>query len=206
MDRLFAIMLLAGAGASCFAPAPAAAQTAPAASAAAPVEAFHAALIRAMKAGPKAGLAGRRQILEAPIRAAFDLPGMAQLMVGPRWASIAAADQQAIIAAFSEWTITTYASQFSSHGGEQFRMLGEGDGGRATQLVRTQLVLPRDAPVAFNYRMRQGADGQWRVIDILLDGTVSQISQRRAEFAAVLAQGGAPALIRALQARTAALK
>jgi phospholipid transport system substrate-binding protein len=165
-----------------------------------PVEGFHAALITAMKGGAKLGFAGRREGLAAPVRAAFDLPGMAQLMVGPRWASLTPADRQAIIDAFAN-----YASQFKAFGGERFATLGTGEAGRGTVLVRTQLVLPKDEPVAFTYRLRQGADGQWRVIDILLDGTVSQISQRRAEFAAIFAQGGAPALIKAIRDRTARL-
>jgi phospholipid transport system substrate-binding protein len=41
---------------------------------------------------------------------------------------------------------------------------------------------------------------EWRVIDILLDGSISQLSVYRSDFAATLKTGGAPALIKKINA------
>jgi phospholipid transport system substrate-binding protein len=37
--------------------------------------------------------------------------------------------------------------------------------------------------------------GSWKVIDVFLEGYVSELAMRRSDFAATLAGGGAPALV-----------
>jgi len=70
--------------------------------------------------------------------------------------------------------------------------------------VRTQLVRPREEPVALNYLLRDFG-GSWRVVDIYLSGTVSELASRRAEFTTLLRDGGAPRLEAELKRRTETL-
>jgi phospholipid transport system substrate-binding protein len=64
--------------------------------------------------------------------------------------------------------------------------------------VKTALVA-KDQTVSFIYRMRQfGSD--WKVIDILLDGSISQLSVYRSDFSATLKTGGAQALVKKINA------
>ena len=72
------------------------------------------------------------------------------------------------------------------------------------RLVRTQLVRPRDEPVALNYLMRDFG-GAWRVVDVYLSGTVSELASRRAEFTTLLREGGAARLEAELRRRTETL-
>jgi phospholipid transport system substrate-binding protein len=44
-----------------------------------------------------------------------------------------------------------------------------------------------------------------RVIDVYLNGTISDLATRRDEFASIIASGGADGLIKRLQDRTQAL-
>ena len=53
--------------------------------------------------------------------------------------------------------------------------------------------------------MRQDAAGAWKVIDVYLSGTISELATRRSEFAAVLQRDGADGLVHLLEQRTAAL-
>ena len=53
--------------------------------------------------------------------------------------------------------------------------------------------MPKGAPVALSYRMRESA-GAWRIIDVYF-GAISQLTTRRSDFAAPLAAGGAKGLI-----------
>ncbi|MBM3584685.1 MAG: hypothetical protein FJX36_09755 [Alphaproteobacteria bacterium] len=55
-------------------------------------------------------------------------------------------------------------------------------------------------PVALDYRLRQGEDG-WRVIDVYLTGTISELATRRAEFATVFRDQGLEGLIAVLEAK-----
>ena len=53
--------------------------------------------------------------------------------------------------------------------------------------------------------MRQEPGG-WKVIDIYLSGTVSELAARRSEFVAVLQRNGAEGLVQLIEQRTAALR
>jgi phospholipid transport system substrate-binding protein len=45
--------------------------------------------------------------------------------------------------------------------------------------------------------MRNTGNG-WKIIDVYLNGTISELASRRAEFGAILRSGGANALVSAL--------
>ena len=51
-----------------------------------------------------------------------------------------------------------------------------------------------------NYLLRDG-----RIVDIYLTGTISELASRRAEFTALLREGGPEQLVADLRRRTAAL-
>jgi phospholipid transport system substrate-binding protein len=168
------------------------------------VERLHAALIEVMKDAKALGYEGRRQRLDPVIRAAYDLPLMTEIVMGPAWKSLSQNDRSAVVAAFSEWTIANYASRFDGWDGEAFVTGDAADGGRGTIVVHTKLTSQKDEPVALDYRLRKGDDG-WRIIDIYADSAISELATRRSEFASVLSQGGLPVLLDRLRQRTQAL-
>lgn len=171
---------------------------------AATVERLHAALIEVMKEGKTLGYEGRRQRLDPVIRATYDLPLMAEIVMGSVWKSLSPDDRSAIVAAFSDWTVANYASRFDGWDGEAFVTGDQADGGRGTIIVHTKLTSQKDEPVALDYRLRKGDEG-WRIIDIYADSAISELATRRSEFASVLSQGGVPALLDRLRQRTQAL-
>lgn len=194
------------AGAVLAAPAIAAPSTVADPAARQPVEQLHGALLAAMKGGDKLGFNGRAARVGEAVRAGFDLNGMAQLMVGRvTWAGLSPVQREAVVKAFTDFTVASYARNFRSFSGEAFSTLGQAPAPMGTTLVRTQLSIPGDRPVAFSYRMRSDAGGHWRIVDILLDGSISQLAQRRAEFAAVIRGGGVDALVATLKQKATAL-
>ena len=48
--------------------------------------------------------------------------------------------------------------------------------------------------------------GGWKVTDVYLSGTISELATRRSEFGGVLQQSGADGLVKLLDQRTAALR
>ncbi len=165
------------------------------------VERFHAALLDLMRNASRLGVRGREQRIRPVMEQAFDLPAMTRIAVGPGWRQMDAARQQALVRAFSDWSIATYASRFDGFGGESFRMLGEQPLANGDRLVRTELVRPNDKPVALSYLLRE-AGGAWRIVDIYLTGTISELASRRAEFTTLLREGGADRLTAELRRRT----
>lgn len=185
-------------------PAAARAQGAGGGSPAAVVEGFHATLLEVMRNAQRLGMRGREQRLRPAMEAAFNLPAMTRISIGPAWNGLQPADQQALIRAFSDWSIATFAGRFDGWSGESFQMVGENTLQSGDHLVRTQLLRPRDEPVALNYLMRN-FNGAWRAVDVYLSGTVSELASRRAEFTALLREGGAQRLESELRRRTETL-
>jgi len=176
---------------------PARAQGAPAAV----VERLHAALLDAMRQAQRLGVRGRYERLAPVIQASFDLPAMARISVGPPWTRMSPQEQQAVVQAFSEWSIATYASRFDGFAGEQFVTDGTAPTQSGDQMVRTRLVRPNAEPVALNYLMRQSGGG-WRIVDVYLAGNISELASRRSEFSAVVREGGGERLAAELRRRT----
>lgn len=166
------------------------------------VNSLHSGLISAMRAGPGAGPSGRARIIGPVVDRTFDLALMTRLAVGPSWTGMAPRDQSALVAAFRSLTIAQYAKNFDSFSGESFQTAPQIDSRGGDKLVRTTLMVPRGASEALNYRLRQSG-GQWKIIDVYYRNAISQLATRRADFAGVLAKGGASALIAHLNALAA---
>lgn len=173
-------------------------------SAAAPVVALNAALLASMKAGARAGLPGRAAIVGPAVDRSFDVPLMTRLAIGSAWTGFAPADQQALVAAFRRLTVNGFARNFDGYAGQSFTVAPQVETRGGDKLVRTTLNDPTGTPVAISYRLRQtGAGGGWRIIDVFYKNAISQLATRRSDFAAVLQQGGAKALIAHLDAMAA---
>jgi phospholipid transport system substrate-binding protein len=166
---------------------------------------FYKVLLAVMRDGPTLGFKGRFDRLSPAVRQAYDLPLMTRLVVGLGWQSISPPEQQQLVDAFSDFSIANYASQFDDYSGESFEVSPKVDpapGGDV--VVRTKLVQTNDKPVELDYLLRNSSGG-WHIIDVYLNGTVSQLATRRSEFSSVLRQQGVGGLIALLKQRTSAL-
>jgi len=167
------------------------------------VQALTDALLKSMRAGTTVSMAERYKQLEPVVEQVFAMPLVTRLAVGPQWASFPPDQQQALIAAYTRFTVANYAHNFHGFDGQRFEIddnvLSRGD----DKVVRTRVIPAHDVPVSLLYRMHQ-VDGTWRVIDVISDG-VSQLALRRSDFAVAIAAGGAPALIAHLNKSSDAL-
>ncbi len=185
LPAFFAVACLA-------APLPAVAQVSD--PAAATVAALDNGLLAIMHAGAAAGQAGRARQIAPVIDRAFDLPLMARLSVGPAWNHFTPRDQQALMAAFRTMTAAQYARNFDGWSGERFTIQPQVDTRGTDRLVRTTLTSSGGTSEVLDYRLRQDG-GAWKIIDVYYRSAISQLATRRSDFAAVVARGGAPALI-----------
>jgi phospholipid transport system substrate-binding protein len=160
------------------------------------VQTLTAALLQSMQAGPAEPMTERYRRLEPVIHQVIGLPLMTRLAVGPDWTNFSPEQQNALIAAFSRFTIANYAHNFRDFSGQKFE-IDDVASRDEDKIVRTRIIPAHDTPVNLLYRMRE-VGGVWKVIDVYSDG-VSELTLRRDDFAAAIAAGGAPALIAHLQ-------
>jgi phospholipid transport system substrate-binding protein len=170
------------------------------------IESFYGDLLAVMKQAKRLSFDERYARLAPAISRTFDLGLMTRLAVGPAWTQIPPDQQQRLSAAFSRYTISMYANRFDDYGGERFEVAPTASANPNGVLVTSQLVKTNGEAVSLNYLMRQDAARAWKVIDVYLSGTVSELAARRSEFAAVLQRKGAEGLVELIEQRTAALR
>ena len=93
-------------------------------------------------------------------------------------------------------TVASYVKNFDSFNGEKFTVDPMPIPRGAEQLVKSTLNSGADT-IPFNYRVHQ-ADGAWKIFDIFLNGNISQMAQKRSDFAATFASSGAAGLTKQL--------
>jgi phospholipid transport system substrate-binding protein len=169
------------------------------------IEELNAALLEVMTAADELGYEGRYRKLAPVLEASYDFPFMTRIASGTSWRDMTAQQQAELVALFTEMSIANYAARFDGYGGEEFEIQGEAPGPRDAVVVESQLLRPDDKPVGLNYVMRDQA-GSWRIVDVLLDAKYSELARQKAEFAAVLQNGGVADLKALLQDKIATLK
>lgn len=162
-----------------------------------PVDNLYAALLETMKQAKQLGVKGRYDKLSPILRKAYDLPLMARIAVGKHWDAMSAGERESVVAAFTRMTTATYASRFDGFSGEKFEVLQTADRPNGDKIVMTRIVPSDGKAVQLNYLMRN-VGGAWRIIDVYLNGTISELASRRAEFGSILKTGGPNALVSAL--------
>jgi phospholipid transport system substrate-binding protein len=169
------------------------------------ISSFYDVLLATMKEGPALGFKGRSEKLAPAIRKAFDLPLMTRLMVGPQWSTLTPELQKQLVSAFSEFSIATYASRFDDFSGERFQVDPTVAQNNSGVIVRTKLLRTDGDPVQIDYLMRD-SENAWRIVDVYLSGTVSELATRRSEFSSIIRRDGPDALVDVLQKKAAQLR
>jgi phospholipid transport system substrate-binding protein len=169
------------------------------------IETFYGTLLDVMKNADKLKFDGRYKELKPAIEKAFDLPLMTRLTVGPPWQNVPPDQQRQLVQAFEDFTVSTYANRFDGYSGEKLVVNPDTQKTANGMLVQTQLIKSNGEPVQLNYLMRESA-GAWKIIDVFLSGTVSELASRRSEFSAVLRRDGPQGLLHLLEQRSADLR
>jgi phospholipid transport system substrate-binding protein len=169
------------------------------------IQAFYDTLLGVMKDSRTLGFGGRYDRLKPAVTTAFNLPLMSRLSVGPQWQTLTPEQQAQLTAAFSEYTISTYANRFDDYSGERLEVLPETSAVAGGTIVQSRLIKSSGEPVTLNYLMRE-VDGRWQIVDVFLSGTISELATRRSEFTSVLRRDGPQGLLQLLDRRVAELK
>jgi phospholipid transport system substrate-binding protein len=133
----------------------------------------------------------------------FDDLTIARFVLSSYWRVATEAQRGAFRDLFREVLVRTYARRFAGYHGETLTVqdsqaVPQGGG----SVVRTVLNRNAEPPVQIDWRLSQSADGQYRVIDLVVEGVSMSVTQRNEYLALIQRNGGnVDALIAALQQR-----
>ena len=151
-------------------------------------------LLSIMKDAQTLGFQGRFDHMAPIVDKNFDIPGMTKFILNSKWATLAPDQQQALIASFRKFTIGQYANRFAGYNGETFKIVSDPTDQRDDVRVQTVLTPKTGAPVKLDYILHHTDQGL-QVIDVFLQGTISELSTQRSEFQSVLTAQGVDGLI-----------
>lgn len=169
------------------------------------VEKLHAGMIEVMRTAAKTSFEERAAQLDPMITTAFDLDFMGRKSLGRSFDGLSPDDQKRWLETFHRFMVANYAGRFTGYSGQKFETLGDEPAAQDTMLVRTRLTDPGAENVDLAYRLRK-AGGTWKIIDLYLKGTVSELALRRSDFTAILDREGFAALMKNVDAKIADLR
>jgi len=168
------------------------------------VERFHKVLIACMQDAEQLGFSGRYDRVAAALDDGFDLPFMARMSVGGAWKDLGPEEREEFEMLSRELSASHYASNFDGYGGQRFETLRVKPAARGTMVVETEVIQPDDRNVRFDYRLRRSGE-RWRIIDVHLDGRISELTLRRAQFRSLIERDGFPELVESVEEKIAQL-
>jgi phospholipid transport system substrate-binding protein len=166
------------------------------------VDRLHETLLTVMKQAAVLKYAGRAALLAPVVPVIFDMPSMARLVIGTGWRDLPSEQQNRFVDVFTRFTIATYANRFDGWSGESFETLPDVLPQQSALMVQTRLNrTDGQPPVALNYLLRADREGNWRIIDVYLSGTISELATRRADYSMILKRDGIDKLIETIDGR-----
>ncbi len=187
--RLLALMVL-------LAPTAAFAQS----PASAPVEAINQGILAVMHAGRSTSFAQRMRMMTAVVQAAFDLPRILGSSVGLRFAAFPSPVQDELLDVFTQFTVASYVANFDDYNGERLDILPDTRHVGNDEVVQTRLVQASGDVLKLDYVVSRDS-GSWKIIDVLLNGSISRVAVQRSDFRALLGGGEAGPLITSLRSK-----
>jgi phospholipid transport system substrate-binding protein len=173
----------------------------------APVRALIAGLDQIRKAGRSTPFDQRMATMTPVVQHAFALDTILKASVGPRFANIPPAEQVSLLDVFTRYTVASYVANFDTDSGDKFEINPETRSVDSDQIVTTRIVPAAGAATRLDYVVRQGTSGGslWQIVDVLFDGSISQVAVQRSDFRSLLSGGSAGPLIASLGKKVATL-
>lgn len=141
-------------------------------------------------------------LLKQALDTSYDFPTIIGKTVGYRYNSFTPQEKDAVLNAFKKYTVARYLSGFTEDADTQFKI--SPDIKHTTindrQIVSTTIGSGSDT-TQIDYIVQNTPQG-WKIIDVLLNGNISQTAVQHGDFSSTLAKGGSQALIQMLDKKT----
>ena len=121
---------------------------------------------------------------------------MLKMIIGNSWKNADNQTKKKMIDVFEEYIAKNYIKRFSKIKYPQFSNLEEKKVGKY-KMIKSNLILSKDEKVSINYLLSL-KDEKWKIFDVLLAGSVSEIATKKSEFKSFIKDGDINPLIEAL--------
>ena len=133
---------------------------------------------------------------------ALDMKSIGQFVLGVYWRKASAEERTAFLNAFIDFTTKTWADRFDLYTGQQIIFSGSRNAEGKNQLY-VDSTIENNPPVTVIWRLKQTKNGDFKIIDIIVEG-VSMAMSYRNEYSAFLQKNGGklPVLTKELEQKS----
>ena len=167
------------------------------------VEKLHDELLKVMKDAETLGYKGRYEKLVKVIPAIYDFPFISRIVAGRYWRTFSEEEKKKFLDLFTRLSVATYANRFDGYSGESFSVITANESRRGRMVVETVLDQPSGEKIELSYILHN-KNKMWKIINVIVEG-VSDLSLKRADYAAFLKKKNTKALLDELTAKISKL-
>jgi phospholipid transport system substrate-binding protein len=153
--------------------------------------------VRAVLNDPSLDLAARRQKIEVIAYDRFDFETMSKLVVARYWKTFTPEQKSEVVEEFKEFLARTYGDRIDRYSEEEVAIVNETPVKGGDVKVMTKVVGGEFGGALVEYRLSEST-GQWRVIDVKVEG-ISLVLNYRDQFKSLLSRGGPDELLQQLK-------
>ena len=144
----------------------------------------------------------KRDRIEQIAYEAMDFDTLSKLVLARNWSKFSPVQQAEFVEQFKKHLSVTYGHNVDNYKNERVQILSERKEGYGDVTVLTKILRGGGSDdVLVDYRLRQ-RDGQWRIIDVIVEG-VSLVSNFRSQFQDIVSNGGPDHLLALLKEKNA---
>jgi phospholipid transport system substrate-binding protein len=144
----------------------------------------------------------KRSRIESIAYERFDFQTLSRLVLARNWARFSKSQQAEFMEEFKRYLAVNYGNRIERYDQQKVDIVGERKEPRGDVTIQSVVRGGEFEGAVVDYRMRE-KDGQWLVIDVIVEG-ISLVSNFRDQFKEVLARGGPEELLQKLREKNAA--
>ena len=137
------------------------------------------------------------------VKNTYNAEKMITKIIGDTWKKTNKKDQQEIVFIFQEYIAKNYFKRFKKITNPTFKYKESKKISEKLMLIKTILVVDKEE-VSINYLLIFDKN-QWRIFDVLLAGSISEIATKKSEFSSFIRDGKISPLIDALKKQNSVL-
>ncbi|MAZ06992.1 MAG: hypothetical protein CMM99_00790 [Rickettsiales bacterium] len=134
----------------------------------------------------------------------YDIEKMLNMILGNAWKNSNLEKQKKISLVFEEYVAKNYLKRFVKIKDVKFKIKEKKNIKNKFIIVKTNLIPYNGDEVSINYLL-VNKNGKWKIFDVLLAGSVSEIATKKSEFSGFLKEGKIDKLIEALNKKNSIL-
>ncbi len=140
------------------------------------------------------------------VKNTYNSKKMIRMIIGEKWNKFSDSQKENIHLIFQEYISLNYSKRFKKIQGPKFKINGSKNIGDKYFYVQTSLLIKDQEKIEINYLLNQTAKKEWRIFDVLLAGSISEIATKKSEFSKIIEDKGIDFLIESLKKKNSELK